>query len=66
MKERDKTIDVCKGVGILLVLLGHLPFVFGSVLYTFHMFFFFMLSGYCFSDKHLEKPFLFIKKGSCH
>ena len=62
MKERDKTIDVCKGVGILLVLLGHLPFVFGSVLYTFHMGFFFMLSGYCFSDKHLEKPFLFIKK----
>lgn len=28
--ERNKTIDIAKGVGILLVVLGHLPTILGG------------------------------------
>lgn len=52
MDYRQKWIDICKGLGIILVLLGHrLPdpdytwFIFG-----FHMPLFFMLSGYLYKD----------------
>lgn len=48
-KERVEYIDVAKGVGILLVILGHsiVGDVFlKNVIYSFHMPFFFMLSGY--------------------
>ncbi len=45
-KERDRLIDVVKGIGILLVVLGHI--IEGSVrdfIYLFHMPLFFYLSG---------------------
>lgn len=48
-KERVGYIDVAKGVGIILVILGHSMYgnVFlKNVIYSFHMPFFFMLSGY--------------------
>ncbi|MBP5524681.1 MAG: acyltransferase family protein [Paludibacteraceae bacterium] len=54
MGNRDVSIDMCKGLGMLLVVLGHLPFLFCSVIYSFHMGFFFILSGWCFSDRHLQ------------
>ena len=54
MSKRDATIDMCKGLGMLFVVLGHLPFLFGSIIYSFHMGFFFILSGWCFSNKHLQ------------
>lgn len=46
MGNRDVSIDMCKGLGMLLVVLGHLPFLFCSVIYSFHMgFFLFFLDG---------------------
>lgn len=52
-QRRDKNLDFCKGVAIFMVVLGHvLLFVMKDLpslcrfIYTFHMPFFFMLSGY--------------------
>ena len=48
-KERDITFDIMKGIGILLVLLGHvwppLPFI-HKVAASFHMPMFFIVAGY--------------------
>ena len=48
-KKRDIAIDVMKGIGILLVLLGHvwppLP-VIHNIAVSFHMPMFFMVAGY--------------------
>ena len=56
MRQRVQWIDAAKGIGILLVLLGHAPrdimradytwidFCYYFI-YTFHMHFFFFLSG---------------------
>lgn len=53
MTNRDTNLDFCKGVAIFLVVMGHvLQFVINDkgrmydFIYTFHMPFFFMLSGY--------------------
>jgi len=55
-KKRDITIDVMKGIGILLVLLGHvwppLP-VIHNIAASFHMPMFFMVAGY-FSKSYSE------------
>ena len=60
MRQRVQWIDAAKGIGILLVLLGHAPrdimrsdyawidFCYYFI-YTFHMHFFFFLSGYVFA-----------------
>ena len=48
------TLDILKGIGIILVVIGHMignqlnirPWI-----YAFHMPMFFMIAGYCF-DKH--------------
>ena len=49
-KARSLTIDIIKGINILLVVVGHLipydGYVF-RLIYSFHMPLFFMLSGYC-------------------
>lgn len=42
--ERDITIDVAKGIGILLVVLGH-TYYNSQIIYSFHMPLFFILSG---------------------
>jgi len=54
MPRRIEYIDIAKGIGILLVVLGHndfsliSPFVF-QVIYSFHMPLFFLLSGFFFN-----------------
>ena len=55
-KRRFNEIDICKGIGIILVVLGHALKQTGSlslavtvplaVIYSFHMPLFFMLSGF--------------------
>lgn len=66
--ERLKWIDVAKGVGILLVFLGHskLPVV-HSYIYMFHMPLFYVLCGLCWDtgkyislsfDSYLKKKFI--------
>lgn len=62
MKQRNKTIDICKGIGMLLVVIAHRPTPFNPIIYSFHMGLFFFLSGWCFSDKYLENKIEFIKK----
>lgn len=48
MKGRDETIDVLKGIAILLVVLGHIAAApkLTSVIYSFHMPLFIFISGY--------------------
>lgn len=47
--ERDRTFDIMKGIGILLMMIGHAYYDFpkvGSIIYTFHMPMFFIVAGY--------------------
>lgn len=45
-KKRDSMLDVAKGLGIILVVIGHIhKGVFTDFIYLFHMPFFFFLSG---------------------
>ena len=50
--KRNETIDLIKGLGIFLVVLGHSAFPLKSYIYLFHMPIFFMASGYCFNMKN--------------
>lgn len=52
--EKIELIDTIKGVGILLVLLGHtsrLPIFLIKYIYSFHMPLFFIISGYLFNSE---------------
>lgn len=57
---KDSSITVAKGIGIILMVLGHSIGEYGdyltpvrSFIYMFHMPLFFALSGYCFKEKYL-------------
>ena len=58
--ERILWVDICRGVGIILVILGHCSTPFNKYIYGFHMPLFFVLTGYLY--KRDENLFLFIKK----
>lgn len=51
----DPSVSFAKGVGIMLMVLGHTFFsAYGyALIYMFHMPLFFFLSGYCFRKSHL-------------
>lgn len=58
-KSRIDWIDMAKGYGIILVILGHLGVgKLGTWIYTFHMPLFFFLSGYVFSSKYDFNTFI--------
>ena len=59
-KDRIEWIDTAKGIGLLLVIIGHLSIpLLPTWIYTFHMPLFFILSGVVFSgDKYTFKDFL--------
>jgi fucose 4-O-acetylase-like acetyltransferase len=61
---RDNTISICKGIGIILMVVGHAgsPSFIGRFIYCFHMPLFFIASGYFFSTKYLDDKFSFVKK----
>lgn len=70
MKERNITLDIMKGIGIILMVIGHAgcPSFLRNFIYTFHMPLFFMISGYLVNGnkpqiikriKALYYPFLF-------
>lgn len=51
--QRDKTVDIAKGIAILLVIVGHQGDI-GTVshfIYSFHMPLFFIIGGYFFNEK---------------
>ncbi len=56
--KRNSSIDIIKGVGISLVVLGHggLPFQYDSYNTLFLISLFIFSSGYCYSMKHSETP----------
>lgn len=58
-KKRLEFVDYAKGIGIILVVLGHTRFPYArNIIYSFHMPLFFILSGYLFQDSKLEVRFL--------
>jgi acyltransferase len=56
-------LNIAKGIGILLVVLGHQPInsEFFRFIYSFHMAFFFILFGFLFKAHHNIKPYLTAK-----
>lgn len=57
-------IDRVKGIGIILVVLGHMFGLLGKGIYLFHMPLFFVLSGYLFSGK--RDPLDFVGRKLVH
>lgn len=54
--NRDQTLDIIKGIGIILMVVGHsgAPDYVHDIIYTFHMPLFFIASGWFFSELNLE------------
>lgn len=67
--NRIEYIDIAKGLGMILVVVGHcingktFP---GTWINSFHMPLFFILSGLCFSEKKYPTFFPFLKKELKH
>ncbi len=61
--KRESYLDIAKGIGIILVILGHMDIGFiKNYFYSFHLPLFFVISGICF---HLTDHFLdYLKKKS--
>ena len=59
-KQRDPVLDSMRGIGIVLMVLGHSGFPGTDFIYLFHMALFFMLSGWLFSLR--GGPVHFIKR----
>lgn len=51
LENRDITIDIVKGIGIVMMVLGHSGFIYSSYFTTFHMALFFIVSGYLYNDE---------------
>lgn len=59
MKDRIRYFDIAKGLAILCVIAGHLGIKgINSVVFTFHMPVFFVISGYFLSDKGKVEEFI--------
>lgn len=61
-KRRDTTIDIMKGILILLMVLAHAQGPGHRWIYLFHMAAFFMISGYLFGDRYEINIMQFIKR----
>ena len=61
--ERDKSIDVMKGILIVLVVMAHAQGPGYRFIYLFHMATFFMISGYLWKTRsNLSKVSVFIRR----
>ena len=54
MADRNSRVDIIKGIGIILVVIGHCNLPGRNFIYLFHMPLFFMASGYFYSFKNAE------------
>ena len=53
IEQRNLTIDIMKGICIVLVVLGHTYNTYTTnFIYLFHVGVFFILSGYCFNQNY--------------
>ncbi|KQZ82084.1 hypothetical protein ASD56_14435 [Microbacterium sp. Root166] len=64
MKSRDRSVDVLKGIGIIVVIMGHVDLsavggAFISYLYSFNVALFFIVAGYLWKDKPGQGFFAF-------
>jgi polysaccharide biosynthesis protein PslL len=70
MINRNSTIDLAKGIGIFLVVLGHNPIVLNEsdelfrIIFSFHMPLFFFLSGIFLRETDQLKPFVLSRASS--
>lgn len=64
MKKRNNYIDVVKGIGIFLVVLGHHHTILTNYIYSFHMPLFFFISGMFHSNYNSYKEFIIKKVNS--
>ena len=54
--KRDPVPDCIRGIGILLMVMGHSGFAGSDWIYLFHMALFFILSGYLYRSANTENP----------
>lgn len=59
---RNINIDIAKGIGIMLVVIGHTDSPLHDFIYLFHMPLFFFLSGYAYKKIDSYNPIKVIKK----
>lgn len=67
MEKRDVSIDVLRGIGIILVIIGHICNIYGTndladFIYSFHMPLFFFISGYLKYNKEIKSTKEIISK----
>lgn len=53
-KTRNVQMDIVKGIGIILIILGHSSFPYTHFLYLFHLAIFFIVSGYFFKEDYVK------------
>ena len=53
--KRNSDLDILKGIGIVLVILGHQYLPIGHFIYSFHMPLFFLISGYLYYKKEIKE-----------
>ena len=61
-QNKITNISISKGIGIMLMVTGHIfvcsdNMFIHNFIYAFHMPLFFMISGYCFSERQFWKLF---------
>ncbi len=49
--NRNEQIDIMRGLGMILIVMGHCSFPFTKYIYLFHLAIFFMISGYCYKSE---------------
>lgn len=54
MMERDYRVDIAKALGIIMMVMGHAGAPNSIVFFRFHMALFFILSGWCLKDNHMD------------
>jgi len=58
LQKREVWLDNLKGFGIILVVLGHIASPISSLIYSFHMPLFFVITGYLFNEEKLNRHFV--------
>lgn len=54
MNTRNLLFDIIKGIGIILMIIGHLTQYATNIIFSFHMPLFFILSGYFYKQTDIK------------